>query len=150
MTREALCAVGLCIGMLAGCAHKDQPPSVPTDAVAGAPMKSQEVAMTDAADKNPSPNPSTQPAAASQPRETTFTGTLRGRVMAIGGETTGWRLERDDGTRVDVNVSKVRDQLEGMDGKRVVIHGAITTANWIERRNQKLIIADRIEAAPEQ
>jgi hypothetical protein len=112
-------------------------------------MRSEEVAMGDAAGNDPASNPSTQPAPASQPGKTTFTGTLRGRVMAAGGETTGWRLERDDdGTRVDVNVSKVRDQLEGMDGKHVVIHGVLTTANWIERRRQPLIIAERIEVVP--
>ena len=150
MKRELLCAGALCVVML-GCGHKDEPQPVPEPAASAAvaPMGSQEVAMNDAPGTNPSSDPSTQPAPASQPRQTTFTGILRGRVMAIGGETTGWRLERDDGTRVDVNVSKVRDQLEGMDGKRVVIHGAITTANWIERRRQQLIIADRIEAAGE-
>jgi hypothetical protein len=101
-----------------------------------APLKPAEVAMSD----SPASRPST--------RQTTFTGTLRGRIMAVGGETTGWRLERDDGTRVDVNVSKVRDALDGMDGKRVVIHGTMTTANWIERGRQPLIMADSIELEP--
>jgi len=152
MTRELLCTAGLWIGMFGGCAHKDDPPSPGPTSAASAPaaaMSSQEVAMSDAPASSASSNPSTNPAPASHPRQTTFTGTLRGRVMAVGGETTGWRLERDDGTRVDVNVSKVRDQLEGMEGKRVVIHGAITTANWTERRRQQLIIAERIEVAGE-
>ena len=95
-----------------------------------------------------SSNPSTNPApAASQPRQTTFTGILRGRIMAVGAETTGWRLERDDGTRVDVRVANVGDPLEGFDGKRVVIHGTLTTVNWTERGRRELIIAERIEAA---
>src|SRR5689334_5361112 len=106
--------------LLLGCQHKP------------APLKPAEVAMSD----SPTSKPSMQ---------TTFTGTLRGRIMAVGGETTGWRLERDDGTRVDVNVSKVRDALDGMDGKRVVIHGTMTTANWLERGRQPLIMADSIE-----
>ena len=97
---------------------------------------------------NPSSNPSTNPVpATSQPRQTTFTGILRGRIMAVGAETTGWRLERDDGTRVDVRVANVGDPLEGFDGKRVVIHGALTTVNWTERGRRELIIAERIEAA---
>jgi hypothetical protein len=136
--------------MFGGCAHKDETASPGPTSAASSPaasMRSQEVAMSEAPGGSASSNPSTNPAPTSQPRETVFTGTLRGRVMAVGGETTGWRLERDDGTRVDVNVSKVRDQLEGMDGRRVVIHGAITTANWTERRRQQLIIAERIEKA---
>ena len=154
MTREALRAAGLCFMTLGGCGHKVEPQSVPAAGTsaemtpAAVPMRSEEVAMSDAPGEDPVSNPSTHPAPASQPRQTTFTGTLRGRVMAVGSETTGWRLERDDGTRVDVSVAKVRDQLEGMDGKRVVIHGAITTANWTERRRQPLIIAERIEAIP--
>jgi hypothetical protein len=146
MTRELLlCGVALCVGILGGCAQKDEAPPAPAVSSAAQVVRSQEVAMSDDA---PGTRPSTNPAA-SQPQQTVFTGMLRGRVMAVGAETTGWRLERDDGTRVDVNVSKVRDQLDGMDGKRVVIHGRITTANWIERRRQQLIIADRIEAAGE-
>src|SRR5687767_9929320 len=45
-----------------------------------------------------------------------FTGTLRGGVVAIGAETTGWVLETDDGRRIDVDVSKApeaADELEG-------------------------------------
>jgi hypothetical protein len=113
--------------LVLGCAH--EPASVPA-------VKPEEFAMSD----SPASQPST--------RQTTFTGTLRGRIMAVGGETTGWRLERDDGTRVDVNVSKVRDALDGLDGKRVVIHGNLTTANWVERGRQPLIMAERIDPEP--
>jgi hypothetical protein len=101
-------------------------------------------------DEPGSSNPATHPnSAASQPRQTSFTGVLRGGVMAIGAETTGWRLERDDGTRVDVRVANVKEPVDGLDGKRVVIHGALTTVNWPERGRRELIIAERIEAAPE-
>ena len=150
MKRQLLFAGASCMAML-GCGPKDQPPSTAATppAASVAPMSSQEVAMSDASGTNPSSNPSstTNPAPASQPRQTTFTGTLRGRVMAVGAETTGWRLERDDGTRVDVSISKVRDSLEGLDGKRVVIHGVIATVNWPERRSQQLLMAESIEAA---
>ena len=67
--------------------------------------------------------------------------------MAIGGDTTGWRLQRDDdGTSVDVHVSKVRDPLDGLDGKRVVIHGVLTTANWVERGRSPMLPLDKIAA----
>jgi hypothetical protein len=122
-----------------GCRH--QPPSPPPSPPSVTSQNSQEVAMSDAPATSPSSNPAPR-----QPQ--VFTGTLRGRVMAVGGETTGWRLERDDGKRVDVNVAKVRDALDGLDGKRVVIHGTLTQANWVERGRQPLLMADRIEPEP--
>ena len=76
-----------------------------------------------------------------------FAGTLRGGIIAVGAETTGWALERDGGTRIDVDVSKVSpDVVAGLDGKPVVIHGAMTTANWPERGEKLLLVAERIEA----
>jgi hypothetical protein len=77
-----------------------------------------------------------------------FTGTLRGGVIAVGAETTGWQLERPDGSRVDVDVSKAADAAGRLDGKPVVIHGGMTMANWVERGEKPLLIADRIEPAP--
>ena len=79
----------------------------------------------------------------------TFTGVLRGGIIAVGAETTGWQLERPDGTRVDVDVSKAADAAGRLDGKRVVIHGGMTKANWVERGERPLIVAERIEAAPD-
>jgi hypothetical protein len=137
-----------------GC-YRQGPPASETTTTASAaaaadaaPVKSQEAVMSDAPGRtNASSSPSTGPA--SQPRQTSFTGVLRGRVMAVGAETTGWRLERDDGTRVDVSVAKVRDAVDGLDGKRVVIHGVLATVNWTERGRRDLLVAERIEPAAE-
>jgi hypothetical protein len=150
MKRQMLLA-GIACTVALGCCEQKPKQAAPvaspeSAAVAAAPVSAQEVAMSDAPGTNPS---TTNPAPASQPRETRFTGTLRGGVMAIGAETTGWRLERDDGTRVDVSVAKIRDAVAGLDGKRVVIHGGLTTANWTERGRKQLLVAERIEAAPE-
>jgi hypothetical protein len=79
-----------------------------------------------------------------------FTGILRGGIVAIGAETTGWQLERDDGTRIDVDVTKVADAAAGLDRQRVVIDGSIVTANWVERGEKQLLLAERIEPAPGQ
>ena len=85
--------------------------------------------------------------AATAPAAGRFTGTLRGGVIAVGAETTGWQLEQPDGTRVDVDVSKAQNDATANDGKRVVIHGGLTKANWVERGEESLLIADRIEPA---
>ena len=77
-----------------------------------------------------------------------FTGTLRGGILAVGAETTGWQLERPDGSRVDVDVSKAAAAAGRLDGKSVVIHGGMTKANWVERGEKPLLIAERIEPAP--
>jgi hypothetical protein len=79
-----------------------------------------------------------------------FTGTLHGGVIAIGGDTTGWQLERDDNVpeRIDVNVSKVQDAAQKLDGQRVVIEGNIASVNWVERGRKQLLMAERIEPAP--
>jgi hypothetical protein len=75
-----------------------------------------------------------------------FTGTLRGGIVAVGAETTGWVLERNgDSSRVDVEVSHVSGDVSRFDGKRVVIHGTMTTATWLERGERPLLIAERIE-----
>lgn len=78
-----------------------------------------------------------------------FTGTLHGGVVAVGGDTTGWQLEREElpGT-IDVNVSKVQDAAQKLDGQRVVIEGNIVTVTWVERGQKQLLIAERIEPAP--
>lgn len=126
-----LCLVCL---LISGCAAKpknsangDCCPSTPAPAdfvaVAKAPMTTK---------------PSTRP---------TFTGTLRGGIMAVGSETTGWALETDDGKRIDVNVDKAADAAASLDGKRVTVTGSMTTAKWLERGEKPLLMAEHIEAA---
>ncbi len=73
-----------------------------------------------------------------------YTGILRGGNVAVGAETTGWVLEQEGNVRLDVNVSKVRDDAAKLDGRRVVIDGTVVTANWTERGKKRLLMADRI------
>ena len=75
-----------------------------------------------------------------------FTGTLRGGILAVGAETTGWVLGTDDGKRLDVDVSKTADAAAELDGKRVTIEGTSSTANWPERGPRQLLRAHRIVA----
>ena len=102
----------------------------------------------------PATRPSTRPAgsmraAAASTRPTAFTGTLRGSAVAIGGETTGWRLEGDGATGgMDVDVSKVRQRAQALDGKRVSVTGRMTTRSWPERGETQVLVADAIEEAP--
>ena len=83
-------------------------------------------------------------------RPTSFTGTLRGSAVAIGGETTGWRLEGDGSTGgIDLDVSKVQQRAQALDGKRVNVSGRMTTRSWPERGPTQVLVAERIEEAPE-
>jgi hypothetical protein len=80
-----------------------------------------------------------------------FTGTLRGSAVAVGGETTGWRLEGDGQTGgIDVDVSKVRQHARTLDGKRVTINGKMTERSWPERGKVQVLVADTVEEAPAQ
>jgi glucose/arabinose dehydrogenase len=135
-----------CIALIAAatgaCNHRGESSAKPQAAAPAAssqpaPARVQEVPMSD-----PTNAPSTAP-------RQQFTGTLRGGVIAIGAETTGWQLDQPDGKRVDVEVSKARDAAAANEGKRVVIQGVLTKGRWVERGEKPLIIADRIEPAGE-
>ena len=105
--------------------------------------------------------PDTQPAApqsagatadrtdpAPPPEAPPLTGTLRGDVAAIGGETTGWRLEGDAQTGgIDVDVSKVQARAKQLDGQRVTVAGKMTTRSWPERGETQVLVAEKIEPA---
>src|SRR5687768_1979442 len=109
---------------LAGC-QRDEPPAQATD---------------DAA-------PTAKPAAT---QSTTFTGTLRGGMMAIGGETTGWTLVGDAQTGgIQVDTSRIRDQAQKHDGKRVTITGRMTEKNYVESGRTQVLVAEKIEPAPD-
>jgi hypothetical protein len=84
------------------------------------------------------------------PSPAAFTGTLRGGAVAIGGETTGWRLEGDGRTGgIDLDVSKVRDRAKQLDGNRVTITGKMTKRNYVERGETPVILAETIQPAPQ-
>jgi hypothetical protein len=104
--------------------------------------------------ENPDPAPAPPgPAAAARPDSrpatpdtTSFTGTLRGNIAAVGGDTTGWIIEGDAQTGgIEIDVSNVRDRAKALDGKRVTVTGRLTTRGYVERRNVQVLVADSIE-----
>ncbi len=89
-------------------------------------------------------SPATQPAE----KRTMMTGTLAGGRMAIGGETTGWALIGDGATGgIDVDVSRVRDQANQLEGRRVIITGRMSERTYVERGKVPLLLAEKIEPA---
>ena len=90
--------------------------------------------------------PTTRPREAAQMES--FTGTLEGGVMAIGGETTGWRLIGDgESGGIEVDASDVRAQAEMLDGKRVTVTGRMTQRDYVERGPVRVLVADHIRAS---
>ena len=86
--------------------------------------------------------PSTQPQ--------TFVGTLRGDVMAIGGETDGWVLAGDGATgRIELDVSKVQGQAKALEGQRVSVSGRMTDKKYVERGTVRVLVVNEIRPAPE-
>lgn len=84
------------------------------------------------------------------PVQGTYTGVLHGGVMAIGGETTGWMLQGPNDGRgggMDVDVSRVREEAQRLDGRRVVIRGRIERREYVERGEVKVLVAEEIAAA---
>ena len=106
---------------------------------------------TDTAGPSASPQGATpRGAAARRPdtQATSFTGTLRGGVMAIGGESTGWRLEGDGQTgAIELDVAKIRDRAIALDGRRVTITGRMTTHSGPERGDRPVLVAETIAEA---
>jgi hypothetical protein len=96
--------------------------------------------------------PITRPTGEAAPatRPATFTGTLRGGMMAIGGETTGWTLVGDAQTGgIQVDVSRVQARAQKHDGKRVTITGRMTEKDYVESGKTQVLVAEKIEAAPD-
>ena len=86
--------------------------------------------------------PSTQPQ--------TFVGTLRGDMMAIGGETDGWVLAGDGATgRIELDVSRVRSHAQKLQGQRVSVSGRMTDKRYVERGTVRVLVVDEIRPAPE-
>ena len=79
---------------------------------------------------------------------TTLTGTLRGGMAAIGGETTGWTLIGDGAVGgVDLDVSKVQADAKRLDGKRVNVTGQSVDKKYVERGTVRMLKVEKIEAA---
>ena len=84
--------------------------------------------------------PSTQPQA--------LTGTLRGGMMGIGGETTGWMLAGDGATGgIELDVSRVKAQAEKLDGQRVAVSGMMTDRKYVERGTVRVLVVEELRPA---
>ncbi|HYE02741.1 MAG TPA: hypothetical protein VD963_05860 [Phycisphaerales bacterium] len=70
---------------------------------------------------------------------TRHTGVLRGGMMAIGGETSGWVLETAPGAQLELDVSMVRDEARALDGQRVTAEGTMTEKRYVERGAVKVL-----------
>jgi hypothetical protein len=110
------------------------------DAAEGGPLRLQATTTTAPAQTRPVTPPSTQ--------MSTQTGTLRGGMMAIGGETTGWTLVGDGATGgIELDVSKVKDDAKRLDGKRVTVTGRMVDKKYVERGTVRVMQVEKLEAA---
>lgn len=100
-------------------------------------------------------NPVAEPPPPSMPR---FVGILRSGVMAIGGETTGWVLEREQtdsedaslassARTVDIDVQKVREAAKAFDGRRVIVTGNFVERRYVERGPVSILVATELRLA---
>ena len=97
----------------------------------------------------PRASPASTSAASAATQPTEFSGTLRGGAVAIGGETTGWRLEGDGATGgLDLDVSNVKQRAQALQGRRVNVSGKMASRNWPERGATQVLVVDRIDEAP--
>ena len=96
----------------------------------------------------PSSRPATQPINPPSTQMTTLTGTLRGGMMAIGGETTGWSLVGDGAVGgVELDVSRVREDAKKLEGKRVTVNGHMVDKKYVERGTVRMMRVEKIQAA---
>ncbi|HEV2295862.1 MAG TPA: hypothetical protein VGR35_18595 [Tepidisphaeraceae bacterium] len=118
------------IGLICGCASSDD----------------HDNSAPDRRNSSPPTDPVTRPTT----QMSSLTGTLRGGMMAIGGETTGWVLARDGGAgQVDLEVSAVREQAKRLDGERVTVLGRMIQRTYTERGVVPVMVVEKIiEAAP--
>ena len=111
---------------------------------AGCEQSARSAATTSTASTTQRHKPVTPPST----QMTTLTGTLRGGMMAIGGETTGWVLVGDGATGgADLDVSKVEADAKRLDGKRVSVTGKSIDKKYVERGTVRVIQVEKIEAA---
>lgn len=75
-----------------------------------------------------------------------LSGVLNNDTMAVGGEATGWTLDRGDLGPIDVDVSKVATQAAQLAGKRVAIAGQIIVRSWPIRGEVKTLVANSVMA----
>jgi len=92
--------------------------------------------------------PAEQPIAPPSTQPATLTGTLRGGMMAIGGETSGWSLVGDGAVGgIELDVSKVKDDAKRLDGKRITVSGRWVDKKYVERGTVRQLAVDRMAEA---
>jgi hypothetical protein len=75
----------------------------------------------------------------------TLTGVLRGGIVAIGAEHTGWQLERDGGLPPqELGVARVQEAVKKLDGKRVQVTGRLIDKKYTERGLVKIFRVNTI------
>jgi hypothetical protein len=77
-------------------------------------------------------------------------GTLRAGMMAIGGETTGTVITARGATwELDLKgVTQGRQKAESLDGRAVLVKGALEIRPGVERRERAIVTVTSLEAAP--
>jgi hypothetical protein len=77
-------------------------------------------------------------------------GTLRSGMVAIGGETTGTVITARGATwELDLKgVPQGRQKAESLDGRAVLVKGALEIRPGVERRERAIVTVTSLEAAP--
>ncbi|MBC7835288.1 MAG: hypothetical protein H7Y88_09345 [Phycisphaerales bacterium] len=99
--------------------------------------------------QEPAPNPSghEDPTTVDDQSQETLTGFLRGGMSGVGGEHTGWQLEREGQPHVEVDAKPIVDQVKPFDGPRVTLTGKFNDKKYVERGMVRIFTAVSIKAA---
>ncbi len=85
----------------------------------------------------------------------TITGKLV-KIVAIGGETTGWAVDLDSSLEVDgkklnrIEIDPNGKKIDGFNNKRVEIIGTLKKRSGIERKEYWVILVDKIQETKAQ
>lgn len=82
----------------------------------------------------------------------TYIGTLRGGMVGIGGESTGWMLQGAGdgrGAGMDLDVSRVQGRAQELEGQSVIVRGHVEERRYVERGTVKVLIAESINPQQE-
>ncbi len=80
----------------------------------------------------------------------TVTGFLVDGITDIGGETTGWKLQLDDLSDIEVDIEQVKPQALKLRNQFVTITGRYTTREYVERGPTEVLVAEQIYIASSQ
>jgi hypothetical protein len=70
-------------------------------------------------------------------------GTLQSGWMGIGGESASWALMTGAGP-IEVDISRVRDNAQALDGMQVRISGRVIDRQYVERGAVRVLLAETI------